>query len=186
MWVEARERSIIIRLWCSVSGCSCGGVGGRGDGGSSDCRCRPAHGRRRAVGSFDAELTGLSKDSVEVGRILDEVDSESVACRPTGAGRVDGGGTFCAINEGSKNLVVVGHHITILICENSGKVESVGVDSLPCESLGARIGPSLGLVGRCDLICQGRCRKGKNKSNKAAHVEWGEGLQLEGERKKMT
>jgi hypothetical protein len=74
----------------------------------------PAHGGRCAVGSFDAELTGLSKDSVEVRRILDKVDSESVARRPTSAGRVNGGGTFCAINERSKDLVIVGHHRTIL------------------------------------------------------------------------
>jgi hypothetical protein len=35
------------------------------------------------------------------------------------------------------------------------------------------------------LICQGTCREGKNESDKAAHVEWGEGPQLEGEGKKI-
>jgi len=53
--------------------------------------------------------------------------------------------------------------------ENSCEIEGVGVDPLPSERLGTRVGPSLGPGGRRDLVCQRRCGEDEEKGGKVAH-----------------
>jgi hypothetical protein len=56
-----------------------------------------------------------------------------------------------------------------LIRKNSGEVLGVGVDPVPTERLGTRIGPILGLGGNCDFVRQRRRGEGKEKGGKAEH-----------------
>lgn len=56
---------------------------------------------------LDFEFLGLRKDAGEVLRVANETDTETRACGPSTTRRVHFGGTQSAINESSKNLLIL-------------------------------------------------------------------------------
>jgi hypothetical protein len=73
---------------------------------------------------------GLSKDTVQALRVLDEIDTVGATNDPSTARRVDLLGSEVTVNERSESLVKA-QDTAVLVGENDGEVVTVSGNLLP-------------------------------------------------------
>jgi hypothetical protein len=136
----------------------------------------------RTVG--DVELRRLRQNGVDVVCIFHQIDLEPAAERPSGTGRVYSQGAGCAVDQRREELAFSrqdrgvltpvtsakpttqapgGETDIHLVDQDRGEVDRVCINTSPTESLRARIGPPLDLVGHGHGVSQDLSDEGDDK-----------------------